>query len=138
MFTRYGRLAATSLSLVFLAGILAADEAPGFLWETKSQPAMEGMPMQMPPHNQKVCVAKDWTKPPAGGDPSCKTSNYQRAGNKATWEVKCTGQMQMTGVGEMTFIDSDNYTGVVKFTGEGFGMTVTLSGHKVGTCNNPQ
>jgi hypothetical protein len=127
---------ALSLALFALASVRAADPA-GFLWETKSQPVMEGMPMQMPPQNMKICVAREWNHPPEGGDKSCKTSNYQRSGNKATWEVKCTGQMEMTGTGEMTFTDSDNYTGVVNFRGEGFAMKVTLEGHKIGTCDNP-
>src|SRR6185312_3609161 len=102
----YGRLAAaTSLAIVVLAPVRAADEAPGFLWETHSQAVMEGMPMQMPPQNLKICVAREWNRPPEGGDPNCKTTNFQRVGTKATWEVKCTGQMQMTGVGEMNFTD---------------------------------
>src|SRR5262247_1793135 len=107
----YSRLAALSVPFFLLATVRAADEAPGFLWETKSQASMEGMPMQMPAQNLKLCVAREWNRPPAGGDPSCQATNYKREGNKATWEVKCTGEMAMTGTGEMTFTDEDNYTG---------------------------
>jgi hypothetical protein len=134
-----GRLAAAA-SLVFmvLAPVRAAD-APGIQWETTSQMVMEGMPMAMPAQNLKICAAKEWTKPPQGGDPSCKNSNFQRAGNKATWTVECTGEMKMSGAGEMTFNEAgDSYTGTIKFTAEEMNMTVKLAGKKIGSCDNPQ
>lgn len=134
----FGRLvAATSLVYMVIAPIRAADEPPGILWETTSQTVMEGMPMQMPVQKLKLCAAKEWTRPPAGGDPSCVTSDFKQVGAKATWAVQCTGEMEMTGVGEMTFEGTDSYIGSVKFTAEGMNMTVKLSGKKIGTCDKP-
>ena len=134
-----GRLAAGA-SLVFLLVPLPAHaaEPPGVLWETTSQMAMAGMPTQMPVQTQKVCSAKNWTKPPPGGDKSCVTSDYRMVGNKATWKMQCSGQMPMQGAGEMTFEGSDSYTGAIKATAQGMNMTIKLSGKKVGTCDNPQ
>jgi len=134
-----GRLAAGA-SLVFLLVPLPAHaaEPPGVLWETTSQMAMAGMPTQMPVQTQKVCSAKNWTKPPPGGDKSCVTSDYRMVGNKATWKMQCSGQMPMQGTGELTFQGTDAYTGAIQATSQGMNMTIKLAGKKVGTCDNPQ
>lgn len=129
-------LAAVSFSVLF-SFTARADEPPGDLWEMTSQMSMEGMPMTMPPNTVKVCTAKEWTKPPAGGDESCVNSNFQRVGNKATWTMQCSGQMPMQGTGEITFDSADSYTGDIKATAEGVAMTIKLSGKKVGACDKP-
>jgi len=133
------RLAAAA-SLVFLllqSPARSADPA-GVMWETTSQMAVAGMPMQMPSQTQKVCAAKNWTKPPPGGDKSCVASDYKMVGNKATWKMQCSGQMPMQGTGEMTFEGSESYTGAIKATSQGTNMTIKLAGKKIGTCDNPQ
>ena len=134
-----GRLAAAA-SLVFLLvpSPARAADPPGVLWETTSQMAMAGMPMQMPAQTQRVCAAKQWTKPPPGGDKSCVASNYRMVGNKATWTMQCGGQMPMQGTGEIVFEGSDAYTGAIQAKSQGMDMTIKLSGKKVGTCDNPQ
>ena len=133
------RLAATVLPvLLFAASARAADDQPGVLWETTSQTVMEGMPMKMPAQTSKVCTAKEWTRPPAGADRSCTNSNFTKSGAKATWTVQCTGEMPMTGAGEITFDGTDSYTGAVKLTSAQMNMTVKLSGRKIGGCDNPQ
>jgi len=131
------RLAAAALLALGLSPARSADP-PGVLWETTSQMAMTGMPMQMPSQTQKVCSAKNWTKPPPGGDKSCVSSDYKMVGNKATWKMECSGQMPMQGTGEMTFEGSDSYTGAIKATSQGTNMTIKLAGKKIGTCDNPQ
>lgn len=131
------RLAAAS-SLVLLALAPArADDPPGVLWEMTSQMEMVGMPMAMPPKKLKVCTAKEWTKPPPGGDQTCVNSDMQRVGNKVTWTTQCSGQMPMTGTGEITFAGEDSYSGAITATAEGMNMTIKLSGKKLGTCDNP-
>jgi hypothetical protein len=65
-------------------------------------------------------------------------SNFRKIGPKATWTVQCTGEMAMSGVGEMTFEGTDSYTGTIKFTSNEMAMTVNLSGQKIGGCDNPQ
>lgn len=132
-----GRLmAASALLLLVLTPVRAADP-PGILWDTTSQMVMEGMPFSPPPQSLKLCTQKVWTKPPPGGDQSCVTSNFQVVGNKATWTMKCEGDMPMTGNGEITFDGTDSYTGVIKATAQGATMTIKLSGKKIGTCDNP-
>jgi hypothetical protein len=133
-----GRLLAATAAAVFLLVSARAEDPPGVLWETTSQMVMEGMPMTMPPSTVKVCTAREWTKPPPGGDSSCVNTNFRRVGNKATWTTQCSGQMPMSGTGEISFEGEDSYTGVIKATAEGVNMTINLSGRKVGTCDNPQ
>ena len=137
--TLTGRLAAVApLVLLGVPSPVRAADPPGILWETTSQVAMAGMPMQMPVQAAKVCAAKKWTKPPPGGDKSCVNSDYKMVGNKATWTMQCSGEMPMQGAGEMTFEGPDSYTGAIQATSQGMNMTIKLSGKKVGTCDKPQ
>lgn len=133
-----GRLSAVAaLVFITLAPVRAADP-PGVLWQATSQMVMEGLPFSPPPQTFKVCSHKTWQKPPPGGDPTCVTTNYQVVGNKATWNMQCSGDMPMTGTGEIVFEGPDAYTGAIKATAEGMTMTIRLTGKKIGTCDNPQ
>jgi len=129
--------AASVLLMLLVLSPARAGDPPGNLWEMSSQMSMEGMPMAMPPNRLKVCTAKEWTKPPPGGDASCVNSNFQRDGNKATWTMQCSGEMPMQGTGEITFDSADSYSGAIKATAEGMNMTIRLSGKKIGTCDKP-
>jgi hypothetical protein len=134
----FSRISIVVLVLLLTVAVPGRAEQVGVLWESTSQMSVEGMPMQMPVQTMKVCSAKEWTRPPSGGDRNCTSSDFKRVGPKATWTVRCTGQMTMTGAGEMTFAGDDSYTGSVKFTGGEMPMTVKLSGRKIGGCDNPQ
>ena len=128
--------AAASLVLLTLAPA-RADDPPGILWQMTSQVEMAGMPMKMPPNTVKVCTAKEWTRPPPGGDQTCVNTNFQQTGNKATWDMQCSGEMPMTGHGEITFEGADSYSGTIDATAEGMTMKINLSGTKLGTCDKP-
>jgi hypothetical protein len=132
-----GRLLAAMAVVLLVVGSARAEEPAGVLWETTSQTVMEGMPTAMPPIKAKACTAKEWTQPPPGGDESCVTSDFQRVGDKATWKMKCSGRMEMTGTGELNFEGTDSYTGQIKAAAQGMPMTIKLSGKKIGTCDNP-
>jgi hypothetical protein len=129
-------LAAASMSI--LASVAVADERPGNLWKTTSQMVMPGVPYSPPPSTMQLCTAKVWTQPPPPPPgQSCTTSNFQREGEKVSWDTQCTGEMDMTGHGEITFTSEDAYTGTISFTAEGMTMTVNLSGTKIDECDNP-
>lgn len=133
-----GRLgAAVALVLVTLSPA-RSDDPPGVLWESTSQMVLTGMPFKPPPRTNKVCTPAVWTQPPPGGDRSCVNSDFQRAGNKVTWHMECTGgDMPMTGDGEITFEGTDAYTGAINATADGVTVTINLSGKKLGTCDKP-
>lgn len=131
-----GLAAVGTLFILALMPVRAAD-APGTLWQMTSQMVMQGMPFSPPPNTVNVCTANTWTRPPPGGDASCVNTNFQRDGNKATWDMQCSGQMPMTGHGEIVFEGTDAYTGAINATAEGVTVTIKLAGKKVGTCDKP-
>jgi Protein of unknown function (DUF3617) len=132
-------LAVLASPWVFRAG--AADPpAKGVLWETTSQPSMEGMPMQLPANTVKVCVAKESTEPPGASTSqgNCKNTHFVRSGDKVTWDVQCSGPT-MTGTGEIVYAGKDSYSGAIRLKSEQGNMTVKLSGRKLGgECDNPR
>ena len=125
--------------LLVISPIQADDAAKGDLWQVTSKMSMEGMPMEMPAQTVKVCAAKEWKRPPSNPNDrmQCTNQNFQRSGNKATWETTCKGPPAMNGVGEMIFEGNDSYTGSIKYSGDEGGMTIKLSGKKLGSCDNP-
>ena len=133
--SRSGRLLA-AVSMAVLAAPAIADERPGNLWKTTSQMTMPGMPA-MPPQAMELCTAKEWNQPPPPPQgQTCTQTNFQHTGNKITWSIACTGEMDMTGEGEITY-DEEAYTGTILFNAGGMTMTVNLTGTKIGECDNP-
>jgi hypothetical protein len=127
-------VAAASMSI--LATAACGDERPGNLWDTTSQMSMTGM--SMPAQKMQLCTAKEWTEPPPPPPgQSCTTTDFQKTDNKVTWKTQCTGEMDMTGEGEITFNTEDSYSGVIKFVAEGMSVNVALTGTKIGECDNP-
>ena len=94
--------------------------------------------MEMPVQTAKFCAAKEWTKPPAGDNPrqKCKRSDYTISGGKTTWTESCESP-PMTGKGEITRQGNDAYTGTIQYSSGQGNMTIKLSGHKIGECDNP-
>ena len=135
----YGRLMASSIALpVMLTLAPARADAPGVLWKTTSQMVIPGMPSGPPPNTMQLCTAAEWTQPPPPPPgQTCTVSNFQRTANTVSWDTACTGEMDMSGHGEITFTSADAYTGTIDFTAEGMTVTVNLTGEKVGECDNP-
>lgn len=132
-----GRLAAAAALLFLALAPVRADDPPGVEWEMTSQMVMPGMPFSPPATTLKICTPRVWTRPPPGGDATCVNSNYTRVGSKVTWTMQCSGQMPMTGTGEINFDGPDKYTGAINATADGMSMTINLKGRKLGTCDNP-
>jgi uncharacterized protein DUF3617 len=134
-----GRLVAAASLALMIPVAAQAEERPGNLWKTTSQMTMVGIPVPpQPPSTLELCTAKVWTQPPPPPPgQSCTQTNFQRTGNKVTWTTQCTGQMDMTGEGEITFTSEDSYSGVITLMAEGITMNVALTGTKIGECDNP-
>ena len=134
---RPGRiLAAVSIGILTTAAV--ADEHPGNLWKTTSQMVMPGLPYSPPPSTMELCTAEEWTQPPPPpAGQTCTVSNFQNDGDKVSWDTQCTGQMDMSGHGEVTFVGEESYTGTIAMTAEGMTVTINLSGTKIGECDNP-
>lgn len=133
----FGRLLAASAFLLVAYAPARAD-APGVLWQSTSQMIMQGMPFSPKPNTVKFCAAADSTQPPPSPPgQTCTTSNTHREGNKVTWDTQCTGEMDMTGHGEITYDGPDKYDGEMNMTAEGVTITIKLSGVKLGECDHP-
>ena len=115
----YGRLLAAALDGI-LATPAVADERPA-ISGTRPRRCRCRACRAMPPQNtMQLCTAKEWTQPPPPPPgQTCTMSNFQHDGNKVSWDTQCTGQMDMTGHGEITFTSEDSYTGTITFTAEG-------------------
>jgi hypothetical protein len=64
-------------------------------------------------------------------------SNVQRSDDKVTWDTQCTGEMDMSGHGEIIYDGTDSYAGEINMSAEGMNVKMTLSGTKIGECDNP-
>ena len=106
----------------------------GDSWEVTSQMSMEGMPVALPAQKMKICAQKD--QPPVAADEhhKCTNSDFKKDGAKVTWKTVCAGSPEMTGEGEITYTDADNYTGSIKFTSSEGKMMVKLTGRRLGEC----
>src|SRR5262245_48327332 len=128
-----GQLAFVLMGSGFL---LAAAEEPtkvmGNLWEVTTQMSMEGAPMALPVQKSKVCVGKDESPVTADERHRCTNSDLKKEGSKVTWKTACEGNM--TGEGEITYSDPDNYAGTLKFTAPQGIMTAKLTGKNLGTA----
>jgi hypothetical protein len=109
-------------------------------WQNTVQMQMPGMPMQMPPQTTTRCITAEqlqrdpnsWV--PSGPDgQACKISDQKIVRNTVTWKVACTGQMAMTGEGELTFME-DTYAGTLKASTPAGEMTMKLSGKRLMDC----
>lgn len=131
-----GLAAASTLMLLTLTP--AHADAPGVLWESTSQMVMVGMPFSPPPNKVKFCAAADSSQPPPSPPgQNCTVSNMQREGSKVTWDTQCTGEMEMSGHGEINYEGTDAYAGEINLSAEGVNMKITLSGKKIGECDRP-
>jgi len=142
-FRSCGLTVATMLALSGFAARAAEPPATapqGDLWEVTSQMTMEGVDLPIPPQKLQVCSPNPWTRPPAPADARqhCTNSEFKTEGQKATWNVTCAGPPAMTGAGEITRSGADDYIGTIKFSSEGGNMTIKLTGHRSGPCDNPQ
>lgn len=136
-----------AIAAVASAPATALDTIEEGLWEIAMRteiPNMPAMAQQAMKHTQ--CFTRQDVENPlttAPKEENCKLANYKVAGNKATWDVKCTGERPMTGTGEMTF-SRNHYEGVSKFTGnlgpngEKMHITQHVNAKRLGACKAGQ
>jgi hypothetical protein len=131
-------------ALVFSFAALAAMPAlasggPDALWEVTVKMDMPGMPMSMPPQTSKICVEKSKEEKTVPMDKNCQMLDFKRSGLKTSYRFKCTGEMAMTGSGEVTWsTDGNSYKGKMdargSMEGRPFEMKQEYSAKRAGSC----
>ncbi len=122
-------LLATSL---LSTGALATG--PDEKWEVSTQMQMDGM--SMPGSKDVFCQPKSEAYDPQRGntDKNCTTSDVRVVGNTSYWSMRCTGEQEMQGDGEM-MRTADALNGEIRMRVDGMEMTMVMTGRRVGTCS---
>ncbi len=113
-------------------------------WEITTSMSISDMAMQIPPVTQQICVAQGQQPDEQGikANKNCNVSNINHSGNTMSFDMNCSGKVQMTGKGRVTKDGDSAYQGSMNMTGS-FGDTKTRTiliqyqSHKVAdACSN--
>lgn len=116
-----------------------AQEFPQGKWEVMTQTVMPHITTPIPAHKDIICVNdKNKERPPIAVHESCEFSSYKIAGNDASWQMKCKGELNMNGAGRIIF-SADQYKGsaIVKMKmpqSEPMEIDHTYIGKRIGDC----
>jgi hypothetical protein len=111
----------------------------GTKWRVTTTVVIPNAPMAPPPMTYEFCQTETARVPqqPTAMTGPCKMVEHKFENRRATWKVRCEGEMVMIGEGSLTY-EANRFAGEVKLRAEGegesFAMTQTLSGQKIGTC----
>jgi hypothetical protein len=122
------------------APVLGANLVKEGLWEINAQATIGGQPATAAPMVMRQCItgqtAQDLMSQLTGGG-GCQISDYQQDGSRARWNLTCTGQVSVSGKGEV-LMRSDGFSGtldvVVGMSGQSVPMTQTFDARWVGDC----
>jgi hypothetical protein len=109
-------------------------------WEVTTSIEMTGMPFQVPPQTQTVCLppGQQNNEKMVPADKNCKVSSFATTGSTSRFRIECASPQQMTGEGEITRIGTDAYKGSLKakgnMHGQAFDMKIGYAGRKIGSC----
>lgn len=122
--------------LAGLGGTAMADDK----WEVTTSMEMVGMPFQMPPTKQVLCLApgEQNSEKMVPADKNCKVKSFTTTGSTSRFRIECAPPQQMTGEGEITRLGKDAYKGELKakgnMQGDAFDMKISYAGKKIGSC----
>ncbi len=110
------------------------------LWEVSVQAEVGGQPMTAAPMVVRQCINNQSVQDlmaQMGGAGACQISDFQQTGNRAHWNLACTGAMEVSGTGE-TELGGDQFTGrmnlVVTMGGQSLPMIQNFQARRVGEC----
>ncbi len=129
------------LLLVTTTPALAQTDVREGLWEVTVQVDMGGQPATAQPLVMRQCInqqtAQDLMAKLTGGGGACNVSDFQETGGRATWNMACTGQLNVTGTGEVT-TRGDAFDGTLNLTvamgDQQIPMSQKFSARRVGDC----
>ena len=107
------------------------------LWEVEAKMDMRiSIPgMAMPAVTNTACLSKGGEYKPEKflQEKNCEMTDLKVVGNKTSWKVRCSGQVDMEAQGEVAR-NADTLSGVIYVTTNGMQMTQNISGKRIGTC----
>jgi hypothetical protein len=136
-------LAIGALLMLVRPANAAEGPKPG-LWKVVTHVTREGA--TAPPDSHTSCVTADQMKDPgqsimpqpASPEEKCTRTQYEWTGRKLSWQIECSGQMNMKGGGKINFDTPEHYSGEITSTGSvnghDFNSTIALDGQRVGDC----
>jgi hypothetical protein len=132
-----------SIVALFLYATPAAAQDPvrEGLWEISIQGQVGGQPISSTPLVVRQCIdqqsAQDLMAKLAGGAGGCQISDFSREGSRTRWSLNCTGQVEVSGTGEVT-LNSNGFNGsldlIVGMGGQSLPMQQTFDARWVGPC----
>jgi Protein of unknown function (DUF3617) len=142
----FGRIAAVvalaAILVISAQGAAVAGPRPG-LWKVTTRLDHDGT--MSAPDTQTNCVTAEQIKdpgkslmPPDSPEEKCKRTKYDWTGDRLSWSLQCSGQMAISGNGEIDFDTPEHYRGKITSTGavngHPFVSTIMLEGQRVGEC----
>ena len=110
------------------------------MWEVSVLAEVGGQPLTAAPMVVRQCITSQSVQDlmaQMGGAGSCQISDFQQTGNRARWNIACSGTMDVTGTGE-TESASDQFTGrmnlVITMSGQSLPMVQNFQAKRVGEC----
>jgi Protein of unknown function (DUF3617) len=128
------------LALAASPHAIAAPDIREGMWEVSVLAEVGGQPLTATPMVVRQCISNQSVQDlmaQMGGAGSCQISDFQQAGNRARWNITCSGAMDVSGTGE-TEIAGDQFTGrmnlVVTMSGQSLPMVQNFQARRVGEC----
>jgi hypothetical protein len=119
----------------------APDEVKEGLWEISLQGEIGGQPLTATPMVVRQCItqttARDLMNQLNGTVGGCQVSNLTQVGPTGRWTLKCTGQIEINGTGELT-MGADSFSGsmnmFVAMAGQTLPMIQRFEARWTGPC----
>jgi hypothetical protein len=136
------RLLPSLLAAILLPlSAMGQDPVKEGLWEVSIQGEIAGQPISATPLVVRQCInnqtAQDLMAQLTGGAGGCQMSDLKHEGNRARWNLSCSGQVDVSGSGELT-MTSDGFNGTLNVLVGMGGQTVpllqTFNARRVGAC----
>jgi hypothetical protein len=137
-FARHFALCVALLAPALLQAETALREG---LWEVSVRMDIGGQPASAEPLVTRQCItqqtAQDLINQLAGTAAGCQVANLQQEGNRASWDLTCSGQVDVRGSGQLT-LSSGGFEGSldawVGMSGQSIPVHQTFSARRVGDC----
>jgi hypothetical protein len=117
------------------------DQLREGLWEITVRMEIAGQPASAEPLVVRQCInqqsAQDLVAQLTGAPGGCQVSDLRQEGNRARWNLTCSGQIELTGTGDIT-VNAAGFDGTLNATigmgGTSLPIMQTFGARRVGEC----